>query len=436
MQSATVLSQHSPQQGKYTTVSAAKRAASFYRACIAVCFLCLAGPSLGYQDIPTPEPVPSSFDARPSVESRTSYFDKTRNVRFTIEAINELYGFPSTGLFSVYSDGSRRLLKSTTTETWKEVIARDVGVILLTDNKLYVLDSATGVEKGVISAASSWCLIGESFQNITFTVWAGESSTVYSSDLTPLETKDGGGCFNAQLVYPSGWFVVPIEFPKQIRVIATNIQPAYLGGWKVYVPQFPATHIDLHPAPAHIDDYAKPTYAGNVLTEPYPHALPIVEYYNPQLHHYFLTINPEEQAILDADAVGWGWNRTGYYFWGWQRKQDAPPTALEVCRFYSPVHRTHFYTFVGFECELLKKDTATWIYEANNKFFLLPGSKPPDFDGPYSSCPTGSVAVHRLWNGGLVGSQFGTNHRFIQQGDDVPGMEEWIPEGPRFCAPT
>jgi hypothetical protein len=354
-------------------------------------------------------------------------------VRFVIENSQEPFVGLHATLYVVTSDGSRQVLTSTLGEQWNEVIARDFGVVVLAETKLYIFDAQTGVEKKQVSAAANWCLIGESFQNTMFSVWTGKYSTVYDQDLNASAQNYGGGCFSTR--YAGGGMTawdVPIEFPKQTRLTRQYAPPVYLGGWKVFVPE--ALGFIGH-FPAHVDDYSRPTYFGEVRSGPYPNALPVVEYYNSQVHHYFLTINPEEQAFLDADPLGWGYTRTSYYFWGWQRPEDAPPTANEVCRFYSPIHRTHFYTFAGFECDLLDGDPVTWIHEGANRFFLVPGTKPPDFDGPYSACPFGSVPIDRYWNGGLVGSPIGTNHRYIQQGDDAARavVSDWIYEGTRFC---
>lgn len=399
-----------------------------------VALICVGTDAVGYQDQPTSQDVTEPPAVNPSVESRTSYFDKQRNVRFVIENSQELFGGFHATLYVVTPDGNRRVLTSASGEQWNEVIARDFGVVVLADAKLYVFDAQTGVEKKQVSAAANWCLIGESFQNTTFSVWTGKYSTVYDQDLNALAQKYGGGCFST--TYAGGGLTaweVPIEFPKQTRLTRQYSPPVYLGGWQVFVPD--ALGFSSH-IPAHVDDYSRPTYFGEVRSGPYPNALPIVEYYNSQAHDYFLSINPEEQAFLDADPLGWGYRRTSYYFWGWQRLEDAPPTATEVCRFYSPIHGTHFYTFVGFECDLLDQDPVTWIHEEANKFFLVPGTKPPNFDGPYDSCPLGSVAIDRYWNGGVVGSPVGTAHRYVQQNDYAARavVSDWIYEGTRFCA--
>jgi hypothetical protein len=406
------------------------------KAAISVLVVLVSSNALGYQDAPTSESAAGPPPVSASVESRTSYFDKPRNVHFVVESFPEVFGGFNSSLYVVTPDGNRTLLKSSTTEQWNEVIARDFGVVLLAETKLYILDAQTGAEKNQMPAAPDWCLIGESFQNTTFSVWTGKYSTVYDQNLNALAQNEGGGCFNTG--YAGGGLTawdVPIEFPKQTRLTRNYAPPIYLGGWKVFVPEARGFFEDI---PAHVDDYSRPTYFGEVLSGPYPNALPIVEYYNSQAHDYFLTIDPEEQAFLDADPLGWGYRRTSYYFWGWQRLEDAPPTATEVCRFYSPIYRTHFYTFVGFECDLLDQDPVTWIHEGANRFFLLPGTKPPDFDGPYSACPLGSLPIYRYWNGGVMGSPVGTAHRYVQQNDYGPAsvVQDWIFEGARFCAPS
>lgn len=67
--------------------------------------------------------------------------------------------------------------------------------------------------------------------------------------------------------------------------------------------------------------------------------VPVIEYRNAALDHYFVTAAPAEIAKLDAGLLI-GWARTGQSF-------NAYPTqvtgSVGVCRFYNPSLLTHFY---------------------------------------------------------------------------------------------
>ena len=62
--------------------------------------------------------------------------------------------------------------------------------------------------------------------------------------------------------------------------------------------------------------------------------MPVVEYYNAELDHYFITASPAEAAQLDA-TVGGAFERTGFFFYAWIDPAAAPADASPVCRFYA-----------------------------------------------------------------------------------------------------
>jgi streptogramin lyase len=160
----------------------------------------------------------------------------------------------------------------------------------------------------------------------------------------------------------------------------------------------------------------------------------IVEFYNALLGHYFMTANADEAAGIDTGAAGPGWSRTGETWPAWL---TARPGASEVCRFYGnpaidPVTakprgpNSHFYTFVGPECEQVRKDPG-WLYEAGNRFFLaMPAA---------GACPEGLGPVYRAYNNGFATND--SNHRYAVKQSIYSLMvaSGWKGEGVAMCAP-
>ena len=168
----------------------------------------------------------------------------------------------------------------------------------------------------------------------------------------------------------------------------------------------------------------KGEYLGNV---------PVVEFYNTNLDHYFLTADANEAAAIDNGAAGPGWMRTGNSF----KSGGSTP----VCRFYgsqSPGPNSHFYTLAGSECDGLKQLQAStpatqkrWNFESMDF-----DSAPPITWGIYGACPSGTVPVYRAYNNGFARGA-DSNHRITS---NPAAMQEvvnrgWINEGVVMCAP-
>ena len=160
----------------------------------------------------------------------------------------------------------------------------------------------------------------------------------------------------------------------------------------------------------------------------------VVEYYEPDLDHYFMTSSANEIADLDSNAQP-GWIRTGESFGAWS--PGTLPGAAHVCRFYGdPVigPNSHFYTGEDFECQgLIAMDAATprgrpaWHLE----------SKPFDIAIPVNgACPPNLQPVYRVFNG-IVGPVNGPNHRYMTDPAIYAAMQAkgWGAEGVHFCAP-
>jgi hypothetical protein len=151
-----------------------------------------------------------------------------------------------------------------------------------------------------------------------------------------------------------------------------------------------------------------------------------LEFYNTLTGHYFVSSGPGEiQGVING-AAGPGWQLTGQGFKTWL----APPAdaayagALPVCRFYSFVANSHFFTVSPGECEMVKHNT-DWIYEGT-AFWIQPA------DGNLQ-CPAGYLEVLRAYNNGAPRNM---NHRFTTSDStwrDM-GRQGWALEGAAMCS--
>lgn len=148
-------------------------------------------------------------------------------------------------------------------------------------------------------------------------------------------------------------------------------------------------------------------------------ALPIVEFYNTSLRHYFITGNLTEQRDLDS-GTHQNWFRTGNVFLASSGQTDAVP----VCRLYGlPTAglNSHFYSADRSECDAtLQRWPTSWILETYDAFqSYLP-------DRASGVCPTDRIPVYRLYNG-----RADANHRYTTSPSLKAALTSsgWIPEG-------
>ncbi len=98
----------------------------------------------------------------------------------------------------------------------------------------------------------------------------------------------------------------------------------------------------------------------------------VVEFYNRDLDHYFMSANPAEINDLDT-GVHPGWVRTGYRFLAYVDPALAPPGVSPVCRFYlrPEVGDSHFYSADPAECAATAaRFGASWIEESPSVFWI------------------------------------------------------------------
>jgi len=163
-----------------------------------------------------------------------------------------------------------------------------------------------------------------------------------------------------------------------------------------------------------------------------PGTLPVIEYYRPGDDHYFMTPNPAEIAIVDTQLSG-VFERTGEVFYAWVDPALAPPNAVPVCRFYSPLPLidSHFFTAIASECQFVISHWAgTWILETPAAFYVLL----PD---QFGNCQAGTVPVYRFFD-----NRNDANHRYTIDLTVRRAMinRGWVPEGAgpnavAFCTP-
>ena len=158
-----------------------------------------------------------------------------------------------------------------------------------------------------------------------------------------------------------------------------------------------------------------------------------VEFYHAALDHYFITAEPAEIADLDS-GVHTGWTRTGYRFSVIKRGSSYPGT-MPMCRFWSGMLSSHFYTAKPSECEDVKVMFAhAWQFESGEVFraFLV--------DAVTGQCPADTTPVYRLYN-----NRPDVNHRYTDQLSAFVFMKGkgYIPEGDgnpaipiAFCTPS
>jgi hypothetical protein len=161
----------------------------------------------------------------------------------------------------------------------------------------------------------------------------------------------------------------------------------------------------------------------------------IVEYYAPSTDHYFITAGADDINLLDSNDLGW--KRTGQTFKVWLRREDAPASAVPICRFYAAGPNSHFYGGPS-DCEYLKgleaqqraeaaaagKPFPGWAYEQVAFYAIVPTN---------GQCPGGTDPVYRAYNGRAA--QNDSNHRFMVDSRVKYAMVGWADEGAAFCSP-
>jgi hypothetical protein len=160
--------------------------------------------------------------------------------------------------------------------------------------------------------------------------------------------------------------------------------------------------------------------------DPFPVA-PVVEYYDGNLSHFFITAYPAEMAKLDAEQSGW--LRTGGVFLAYGADPATRPSdTVPVCRFYGLPQAgldSHFFSASAQECaEVTLRFGNAWLLETDDAFgILLP-------DMQTGSCPPGTLEVHRLYNNRPdANHRYGVAPLYLLSPPYFAATGPWIPEG-------
>lgn len=162
----------------------------------------------------------------------------------------------------------------------------------------------------------------------------------------------------------------------------------------------------------------------------------MIEYHDPTLDRYFMTLEGPESVHLDQNVAQIRLQRTGWSFGAWAPAQL--PGAKRLCRFVGDDGKagtgSHFYTPEGPECDGLRAlDAATPV---GSPAWRFEGFAASVVDAANEACPANLTPVYRVYNRGFSRG-ITSNHRYMT---DIRLYEEmvrngWAPEGVRFCVP-
>jgi len=160
----------------------------------------------------------------------------------------------------------------------------------------------------------------------------------------------------------------------------------------------------------------------------------VVEFYNAESRHYFLTADDAEKRDLDL-GIHPGWVRTGESFEALATGSRSEGRVNPVCRYYqatAAAPATHFFSADADECVQVfwKYGASDWFLESDNVFEVaLP-------DKTTGNCPGGTIPVYRVWN-----QRIDSNHRYTVKASVKAEMlaagyvaEGYGPEGVAMCA--
>ncbi len=166
--------------------------------------------------------------------------------------------------------------------------------------------------------------------------------------------------------------------------------------------------------------------------------VPVREFRNRILDHYFIAATQEEIDFIARGAAGSGWELTGQSFKAWKAPVVGGPVGPPVyagatdpvCRFYGGANggpNSHFFTAVQGECDFVKAGHAGgWFYEGIGFVSHAVDSN--------QRCPEGWLGVNRAFN--RRAAQNDSNHRFSTSDSTMREMESqgWSYEATVMCA--
>jgi serine protease len=143
----------------------------------------------------------------------------------------------------------------------------------------------------------------------------------------------------------------------------------------------------------------------------------VVEYYNAQLDHYFMTWAADEILLLDAGTTTKGWRRTGKSF---EVLLTPAQGAAGVCRIYIPpgLGDGHYFGRDATECTQTVAQHPSFVTEAPSFFYL--------FTATAGACPAATLPVYRVFS-----NRADANHRYTTERAvrDAMVARGWLAEG-------
>ena len=147
----------------------------------------------------------------------------------------------------------------------------------------------------------------------------------------------------------------------------------------------------------------------------------IVEFIHKELDHYFITLDDNEIGAIDYSGVFPGWSRSVGGFIGYERESGRAEDSVPVCRFFSSVYTSHFFTADPDECDaVIAKWSNVWTLESRNVFYIAVPDKTT------GACTATTQPVYRLYNNRLA-----PNHRYVTDRKlrDAMVAAGWVAEG-------
>lgn len=187
--------------------------------------------------------------------------------------------------------------------------------------------------------------------------------------------------------------------------------------------------VTVTPSPADVDANLRiagvwgPT-GGGLPTD----SVPVIEFYNAHLDHYFISHLADEIAKLDDGTVIQGWERTGRRTRTFRTAQSG---TSPVCRYYIPPASgdSHFFGRGAAECAATGQKNPSFVLEdsAFMQMYLPSGG----------ACPAGTTTIYRVFS-----NRADANHRYLTDTAtrDVMVADGWLAEGDGsnlvvMCAP-
>ena len=157
----------------------------------------------------------------------------------------------------------------------------------------------------------------------------------------------------------------------------------------------------------------------------------VVEYFNSAFGHYFNTIDQTEIGALDAGKFV-GWKRSPGAFVAYPTAAVAPAGTVAVCRFFSSLFTSHFYTADPDECDtVISRWSDVWKLETREAFYIYAPDKAS------GTCAAGLQPIYRMYNNLPI-----PNHRYITDKvlrDRMTGAgwraEGYGPDAVMMCSP-